>query len=65
VEIWNLKYDWLRLASNNKIKILMWDARMKQWVWEKSEGTEIFKIYLCTLCKNLISWMWMVNGCIW
>jgi hypothetical protein len=59
-----LKYDLLWLALNNKIKILMCDARMKEWVWEKSKETEIFEIFLYILCENLKREMWLVSGCI-
>jgi hypothetical protein len=44
VKSWGVKCDWLWLAWDNKIKIVIWDARMKQGVWEKSKEAKIFKI---------------------
>jgi hypothetical protein len=58
VKNWCVKYDLLWLALNNKIKILMCDARMKEWVWEKSKETEIFEIFWCMLYEILKREMW-------
>jgi hypothetical protein len=42
----------------------MWDARMKEWVWEKSKEAEIFDIFICMLDEILKREMWLVSGCI-
>jgi hypothetical protein len=63
VKIWKMKCDWLGLAFNNKNRILMWDARTKQWVWEKNKEAEMFEKYVNIFCKNLISLMdWWVHA---
>jgi hypothetical protein len=62
VKIWNGECDWLMDAWDNMKKWLMWNARMKQWVLEKSKEAERFEKKLCVLCEILRSQMGLVKG---
>jgi hypothetical protein len=42
----------------------MWDARMKERVWEKSKEAEICEKFICMLGEILKREMWLVSGCI-